>query len=179
MDPDELNAYLDEVLVGGREPRRVVIADPDPAWPARFEAERAVIAQALGDRALRIEHVGSTAVPGLAAKPIVDVMVVVADPDDEAALVAPLEGAGYELRVREPGHRMFRRPDRSVHVHLWAQDDPEVGRMLAFRDRLRADPAARDEYEQLKRRLAERDWEDVNHYANAKGPLVEDILGRP
>jgi GrpB-like predicted nucleotidyltransferase (UPF0157 family) len=178
VDPDELNAQLDLVLIGGRERRPIVIVDYDPEWPARFERERERIRDALGVRARRIEHIGSTAVPGLAAKPIVDVLVTVGDPDDEAAFVPALEAAGYVLRVREPDHRMLRTPERDVHVHVYADDSPEVGRYLALRGRLRASAEDRDAYARLKRELARREWEDMNHYANAKGALIEEILAR-
>jgi GrpB-like predicted nucleotidyltransferase (UPF0157 family) len=107
MDP-ELRAQLDRVLVGGIEKRRIVIADYDPRWPARFELERERIQTALGALALRIEHVGSTAVPGLAAKPVVDIQVSVAGLDAETAYVAPLETAGVQLRSRDGLHRYFR-----------------------------------------------------------------------
>jgi GrpB-like predicted nucleotidyltransferase (UPF0157 family) len=178
VDPDSLNAYLDQVLIGGRERRTIVLVDSQAEWGVRFERERARILDALGDVACVIEHVGSTAVPGLAAKPIVDILVTVADPDDESAFTPALERAGYVLRVREPGHRMFRTPDRAVQVHVWGQSDPEVGRYLTFRDRLRASEDDRKAYERLKRELAARDWEDVNHYAQAKGDLIEAILAR-
>jgi GrpB-like predicted nucleotidyltransferase (UPF0157 family) len=171
-------ADLDDVLIGGRERREIVIAEPDPAWPVRFRAERDRIAAALGERALRIEHIGSTSVPGLAAKPIVDVQVRVADPDDEPAFVPALEAAGYVLRVREPGHRMLRTPALDVHVHIRRDGDPAADRDLAFRDRLRASPADRAAYERLKRELATREWGDMNEYASAKGPLIEAILAR-
>jgi GrpB-like predicted nucleotidyltransferase (UPF0157 family) len=173
-------AMIDErALIGGRERREIAIVDYDPRWPARYEQERARIAQALGPLALAIEHVGSTSVAGLAAKPIVDVLVVVAESgDDDDALRAPLEQAGYELRVREPGHRMFRTHARDVHVHLWGSGDPEIARTLAFRDRLRACAADRAEYEQLKRELARRQWSDMNEYAEAKTPLIEAIIAR-
>jgi GrpB-like predicted nucleotidyltransferase (UPF0157 family) len=167
----------DDALVGGRERREIVIVEYEPGWAVRFENERARILAALGERALTIEHVGSTAVPGLAAKPIVDVLVAVADPGDES-LAAPLEAAGYELRVRERGHRMFRTPARDVHVHLWAAGDAEVERTLRFRDRLRADAADRAAYERLKRELAAREWSDMNAYAEAKDPLIREILAR-
>jgi GrpB-like predicted nucleotidyltransferase (UPF0157 family) len=170
------DAYLDSVLVGGREKRRILIADYDPAWPAGFEAQRERIARALGDQALRIEHIGSTSVPGLAAKPIVDVLVAVTDPDDEVAFREPLERAGYELRVREPGHRMFRTPARDVHVHLWADGGPDVERHIVFRDRLRASAAQREAYERLKRELAGIDWNDMNDYADAKGPFIDGVV---
>ena len=178
MDPDELDSYLDRVLIGGREPRPVLIADYDPAWPVRFALERDRINAALGSLAVRIEHVGSTAVPGLAAKPIVDLLVTVADPEDEKAYLGALEQCGYELRVREPGHRMVRTPERDLHVHVWSDDDPEVDRHLRFRDRLRTSAEDRRAYEQLKRELAAREWPDFNHYAEAKGPLIEAILER-
>ena len=166
-------ARLDSALVGGRERREIVIADSDPAWPRRYEAERERIAAALGERALRIEHVGSTAVPGLAAKPIVDVLVEVASLDH-----ADLEAAGYVLRVREEGHRMYRTRELDVHVHVWPSGSPDIASHLAFRDRLRASPEDRRRYEALKRELATRDWPDMNHYAEAKGPLIREILAR-
>ena len=167
------DAYLDRVLVGGRERREIVIAEYDPAWAERFAEERDRILAALGDRALRIEHIGSTAVPGLAAKPIVDILVEVATLDG-----VDLEPAGYVLRVREDGHRMFRTPQLDVHVHVWPTGHPDIADQLAFRDRLRAAPGDRAAYEALKRELATRDWPDTNHYAEAKGELIREILAR-
>jgi GrpB-like predicted nucleotidyltransferase (UPF0157 family) len=172
-------ADLDDILIGGREKRAIVIAGYDPAWPVRFEAERARILGAIGPVARRIEHVGSTAVPGLAAKPIVDILVAVEDPDDEAAFVPALEAAGYVLRVREPEHRMLRTPQLDVHVHVWRDGSSEVERYLAFRDRLRASAEDRAAYERLKRSLAQREWDDMNDYAGAKGALIEEIMRRP
>jgi GrpB-like predicted nucleotidyltransferase (UPF0157 family) len=174
----DLDARLDGILIGARQPGPVTLAEPDPAWPARFAAERDRIRAALGAAAIRVEHIGSTSVPGLAAKPIVDVVVTVADVEDEDAFVPALERAGYVLRVREPGHRMLRTPVAGVHVHVYPDGDPEVDRYLAFRDRLRASAEDRRAYEDLKRRLAPRDWPDLNHYAEAKGPLIEAILAR-
>jgi GrpB-like predicted nucleotidyltransferase (UPF0157 family) len=174
----ERDAHLEEVLVGGLERRAIVIADYDPDWPARFKAHRDRVQRALGTVAIRIEHIGSTAVPGLAAKPIVDVLVTVADPEDEPVIVPALESVGYHLRVREPGHRMFRTPGRDVHVHVHADSDREVPRYLTFRDRLRASARERRAYEQLKRELSAREWEDMNHYADAKSALIEQILAR-
>jgi GrpB-like predicted nucleotidyltransferase (UPF0157 family) len=172
------DADLDRVLIGGREPRRIVIAEYDSEWPTRFEAERERILSALDRTAIRVEHIGSTAVLGLAAKPIVDVLVTVPDPDDEDAFSPALLAKGYELRVREPGHRMFRTPERDVHVHVRSNDDPEVSRHLRFRDRLRASAEDRSAYETLKRELSQRDWDDMNHYAEAKSPLIAEILER-
>lgn len=172
----EHEAYLDRILIGGREKRPIVIADYDSEWPRRFELEAARIRGALGAAALRVEHFGSTSVPGLAAKPIVDVLVGVEDPEDDGMLVPRLEAVGYALRVREPGHRMFRTPARDVHVHVWADRDPEIERHLRFRDRLRASDEDRRTYERLKRSLARRDWDDMNDYADAKSELIATIL---
>lgn len=107
VEGSERDAYLDRVVIEGRERREIVIADYDPAWPVRFGRERERIRNALGDTALVVEHIGSTAVPGLAAKAVIDILVTVEDPDDDSQLVPSLALAGYELRVREPGHRMF------------------------------------------------------------------------
>ncbi len=177
MDERQREVYLESVLIGGGEKRAIVIVDYDPSWPVRYQAERDRVQRALGPAALRIEHIGSTAVPGLAAKAIIDLVVTVADPED-AIIVSALESVGYQLRVREPGHRMFRTAERDVHVHVWADLDPEVTRCLRFRNRLRASPQDRRAYEQLKRALATRDWPDMNHYADAKGSLIETILSK-
>lgn len=174
----EHDGYLDRVLIGGRERREIVVVDYDPAWPQRFEHERARIEAVLGGVAGGIHHIGSTSVPGLAAKPIIDVLVTVEDPDDELAFGPALLSAAYELRVREPGHRMFRTAGKDVHVHVLAEDGLEVDRHLAFRDQLRRSREDRQRYERLKRSLAEREWPDMNDYADAKGPLIEEILAR-
>ena len=164
----------DSVLIGGREARPIVVVDYDPAWTERFETERARIATALPD-ARGIEHVGSTSVPGLAAKPIIDIVVISAGPIDGA--VAPLEAAGYVLRVVEPDHRMLRTPERDVHVHLW-EDDDEQRRHLLFRDWLREDADDRERYAAVKRELATREWGDMNDYADAKSPVITEITAR-
>ncbi len=124
---------------------------------------------------------GSTAVPGLAAKPIVDILLVLDDPSDEASYLPALEAAGYQLRVREPDwweHRMLRTPARDVHVHVFPPDSPEVERCLLFRDRLRTVTEERELYAAAKRRLAEQDWPTMQYYAEAKTEVVEAILGR-
>jgi GrpB-like predicted nucleotidyltransferase (UPF0157 family) len=177
--PSDLDAYLDEVLVGGREPVRVVIVDYDPDWPRRFEAERARIAAVLGDEAIAIEHIGSTAVSGLAAKPIVDVLVTVREIDPEGDVRFGLEAAGYELRVLEPGHLMFKSRHPEANVHIWPADDEAVERYLIFRDWLRSNADDRELYERRKRELASQgEWPDVNHYAEAKSDVVGPILQR-
>jgi GrpB-like predicted nucleotidyltransferase (UPF0157 family) len=177
VDRQERDAYLDRVLVGGLEKQEIVIAEYDAAWPQRFVEERERVRAALGRAAIRIEHIGSTAVPGLAAKPIVDVLVTVQDPEREG-IIRSLEKVGYELRVRELGHRMFRTPARDVHVHVWGDGDPEVRRHLAFRDQLRRSAEDRVAYERLKRDLAKRPWNDMNEYADAKDHLVAEILAK-
>src|SRR5262245_9074532 len=127
-------------LIGGVEKREIKIVDYDTDWPQRFEKHAGIIADALGSSARRIEHIGSTSVPELAAKPIIDILVVVTDASDETTYLARLEAAGYVLRVREPNwneHRMFRTPEKDVHVHIYSVGCPEIERNLAFRDRLR------------------------------------------
>jgi N-methylhydantoinase B/oxoprolinase/acetone carboxylase alpha subunit/GrpB-like predicted nucleotidyltransferase (UPF0157 family) len=165
-------------ILGERDGSTVRIVDYDPAWPAHFEVERARVSSALGSLARRIEHVGSTSVPGLAAKPVVDVMVTVDDPDDDAAFVLALTRAGYVLRVIEPEHRMFRTPARDVHVHVWRAGTDDERRHLLFRDWLRQSAHDRARYEAVKRELAACMWEDSNDYAEAKGDVVTEIMER-
>ena len=160
---------------------RVVLVESDPEWPRLFEREAERIRAALGDRALQIEHTGSTSIPGLAAKPVIDILLVVADSADEAAYVPPLEAAGYVLRIREPAwfeHRLVKGADPTANVHVFSKDCVEIERMLLFRDRLRANDAERELYEQTKRELARREWKFVQHYADAKSEVVEAIIER-
>ncbi|MGI8596356.1 MAG: GrpB family protein [Thermoleophilaceae bacterium] len=169
----------DEVqLIGGQERRAIQVVAYNPAWAARFEHERQRIAAALGAGARRIDHIGSTAVPGLAAKPIIDIDLSVDDPDDERAYVPALEYAGYRLRVREPGHRCLRTPTLDVHVHVCAAGSDWEVRHLLLRDWLRTDPRDRTAYAALKQDLARRDWSDMNAYAAAKCDLIQQITDR-
>lgn len=165
-------------LIGGVERRKIVVVAYDPAWPERFRAERRRITAALGTVVRRVDHVGSTSVPGLVAKPIVDLDVSVPDVDDEAAYLPALEAAGYVLRVREPAHRMLRTPSLDVHVHVCTAGSDWERRHLLFRDWLREDEADRNAYAALKLSLAEREWPDTNDYAQAKGPLIAEITVR-
>jgi GrpB-like predicted nucleotidyltransferase (UPF0157 family) len=174
----ELDHYLDAVLIGGREPFTPVISDHDPAWALRFVELEGRIRAALGDAALAIEHIGSTSVPGLAAKPIVDVLVVVADVEDEPSYLPALVDAGFVLRVREAGHRMFRTPGRDVHIHVYPSGDRAIGDYLDLRDWLRVDESDRVRYADVKRDLAQRRWSDMNHYAEAKSEVIGQVLGR-
>jgi len=172
-----LDEYLDQVLIGGRESREITIVDYDPVWPTRFAHERSRIGS-LGRVAKRIEHIGSTAVPGLAAKPIIDILVTVQDVEDECSYMPTLEAAGYVLRVREPRHRMFRTPNRDVHIHVWQSGSEEERRYLLFRNWLRSNAPDRELYERTKRELSQRSWTDMNYYAEAKGAVVAAILER-
>jgi GrpB-like predicted nucleotidyltransferase (UPF0157 family) len=166
-------------LIGGVEKRTIEIMDYEPLWRDKFQAHANAIDKALGEAALRVEHIGSTAVPRLAAKPIVDILVVVGDSAREELYLPQIEAAGYELRVREPGfheHRMFRTTTRDVHVHFYSPDSPEIGRNLIFRDRLRNNNEARRTYEDVKRKLATQSWADMNAYADAKSEVIERII---
>jgi GrpB-like predicted nucleotidyltransferase (UPF0157 family) len=165
------------VFIGGPEKRAIVIEDYDPAWRARFEQVHAAIQQAL-PAARRIEHFGSTAVPGLGAKGIVDVMVTVDDADDEAAYGPALERAGFAIRLRQPGHRMYRTPEQDVHIHVFGEASEAARVRLLFRDWLRHDAADRRLYEDTKRELARREWAATNDYSAAKDAVVAEILGR-
>jgi GrpB-like predicted nucleotidyltransferase (UPF0157 family) len=169
------------VFIGGPENVEIVVVDYDPGWPQRFELQQQKILVALGERALSVDHIGSTSVPGLAAKPIIDICLAVSDSSDEESYLAPLEAAGYELRVREPDfheHRMVRTHAHDVHVHIFTQGSGEIDRYLTFRDWLRHHDADRELYASTKRELAERDWPTMQHYADAKTDVVEAIIRR-
>ena len=165
-------------LVGGVEKRDIEIVCYDERWPGRFEEERKRVVAALGGRARRIEHIGSTAVPGLPAKSIIDINLSVDDPDDEAEYLPALKAAGYQLRAREPGHRMVRSPSLDVHVHVCATGSDWETRHVLFRDWLRTHPGDRDLYGQAKAELAQRAWADMNDFADAKTGMISEILGR-
>jgi len=166
-------------LIGGVEKRQIKIFDCDADWPRKFQTHARMVGGAVGTAALQIEHIGSTSVPGLAAKPIVDMLLVVANSADESSYVPQLEAAGYVLRVREPDwheHRMFRTPENDVHIHIYSTGCPEIRRNLIFRDRLRANAGDRRRYEQTKRELAAKEWSDMNDYAAAKTDVIESII---
>jgi GrpB-like predicted nucleotidyltransferase (UPF0157 family) len=157
----------------------IELAEYDPGWPELFRREEGRIRAALGQRVVPLEHVGSTAVPGLAAKPIIDMCLVVTDSSEEEAYVPALEAAGYVLRIREPEwyeHRCFKGPDTNVNLHVFSEGCPEIERMLLFRDHLRTNLADRELYEGTKRELANREWKYVQNYADAKTAVVEEII---
>lgn len=179
MTEDELRAVTVGELKEHSAP--ITLVDYDPSWPRLFEREAERVRGALGDRVLALEHVGSTSVPGLAAKPIIDIALVVVDSADEPAYVPDLEAAGYVLRIREPDwfeHRMFKGPDTNVNLHVHSSGCEEVDRMIRFRDRLREDDADRELYERVKRDLAQREWKYVQNYADAKSEVVAEIMSR-
>jgi len=176
---EELRASRVDGSLPSTEP--VVLVEYDPEWPRLYAREEARIREALGETAMHVDHVGSTSVPGLAAKRIVDIVLVVPDSADEPAYVPLLEAAGYILRVREPDwfeHRVLKGVDPKVNLHVFSPGCPEVERMLRFRDHLRRDERDRDVYERTKRELAQREWKYVQHYADAKSDVVEEILER-
>jgi GrpB-like predicted nucleotidyltransferase (UPF0157 family) len=159
----------------------VELSEYDPCWPALFEREAARIRGALGDRVRLLEHAGSTSVPGLAAKPIIDMALAVPDSTAEADYVPQMEAAGYVLRIREPDwfeHRLFKGSDPASNIHVFTEGTPEIDRMLAFRDWLRSHDEDRILYERTKRELAAREWKYVQHYADAKTEVVEAIIAR-
>ena len=160
---------------------QVRIVEYDPEWPEAFARHAARISAALGARALRIEHVGSTAVPGLAAKPVIDIALAVADSADEPAYAPALAQAGYDLHLREPGwfeHRLFKGSEPAANLHVFPAGCPEIGRMLAFRDWLRTSAADRELYAEAKRALARKEWSRTQEYADAKTGIVAQILAR-
>ena len=170
---------MDEVeLIGGPEKRPIVIEPYRPTWPATFQEHRVRIEDALDSVALRVDHIGSTAVPGLAAKPIIDIHVSVPDVEHEPSYLEPLVAAGYRLRVREPGHRMFRTADLDVHIHVCDAGSDWERRHLLLRDWLRESADDREAYAALKTGLQKQGWETMNHYADAKTDLSSEMTAR-
>lgn len=155
---------------------RLHLQDYDPSWPQQYERHRERIANALCNPGARIEHIGSTAVPGLAAKPVIDILLE-GVPHDDPSVRTALEHAGYELAVDEPGHRMYKTPVRDAHVHLWAQAG-DAQRHVVFRDWLREHPEDRELYAHVKRVLTAREWKTRDDYADAKDAVVETIMRR-
>lgn len=150
-------------------------------WPRLFLREAQRVRVILGALVLQLEHVGSTSVPGLAAKPIIDMILAVADSADERAYVPAMESAGYMLQIREPEwfqHRLFKGPDTNINLHVYTFGCPEIDKMLMFRDWLRTNDADRELYERTKRKLAQQTWKYIQNYADAKTEVVEEIVAR-
>jgi GrpB-like predicted nucleotidyltransferase (UPF0157 family) len=184
-DPNDVAAYdeLEQRRIGGPMPltRPIELREYDPRWPDQYAEQATRLRAALGERLLRIEHVGSTSVRGLPAKPIIDIALEVPDSADEPAYVPDLEAAGYALRIREPDwfeHRLLRPPDGAAHLHVFSASCAETDRMVRFRDWLRANDADRELYLATKRDLAARDWKYMQQYADAKSGVVSQILAR-
>lgn len=174
---------LQKLVVGELVPHDapILLAAYDPEWPWLFAREADRIRAVLDEVALRVEHVGSTSVPGLVAKPIIDILLVVPDSADEPLYVPAMEAAGYVLRIREPHwfeHRLFKGPDTNINLHVFGVGAAEIDRMLRFRDRLRDSDTDREYYARTKRELAQRTWRHVQHYADAKTAVVQEIMSR-
>jgi GrpB-like predicted nucleotidyltransferase (UPF0157 family) len=175
--------HLDPITGGNVQllTRPIEINEYDPEWSRLYEREEERIRSVLGDRVVRIEHAGSTSVPGLPAKPIVDIVLEVPDSSDEPSYVPDLEAAGYRVVIREPAwfeHRVFKGPDTNVNLHTFSARCEEVDRMLLFRNHLRADAAGRELYARTKRELAAYPWKYVQQYADAKTAVVQEIIRR-
>jgi len=174
-------AYLREVTIG--EPKRldgpVVLSPYDASWPVRYELLAQRVRNALGSSVIFLEHVGSTSVPGLSAKPVIDMVLAVSDSTDEEAYVPPLASQGFQLRIREPGwfeHRLLHHTDIAANLHVFSAGCDEIDRMIAFRDRLRSHDEDRRRYERAKRELSVRHWKYLQDYADAKSEIVRGIL---
>ena len=183
LDEAAYEQALAKVTIG--QPQRLTVpielVPYSPTWPLLYEREAARILSILNNLVVRIEHVGSTAVDSLPAKPIIDIALEVPDSTDENAYVPALEASGYMLRIRETDwfeHRLFKGPDTNINLHTFSAGCTEVDRMLMFRDWLRANAADRDLYTRTKRELAERDWKFVQQYADAKTAVVMEIMAR-
>ena len=188
MDSNDSNTPMteEEILVatvGERQPlnNTIYLAPYDSAWPAMFAQLKQRVVQALGDKILLLEHVGSTSVPGLSAKPIIDMLLVVQDSSTEDAYVASLEAQDFTLRIREPDwheHRLFKFADPKTNLHVFSDGCEEIEKMLRFRDWLRTHAEDRLRYEEAKRELAARTWKYTQNYADAKSKIVREIMAR-
>jgi len=165
-------------VVGGREPFTLSLRDHDERWAQDYREHRRRILAALAGLDVQVEHIGSTSVPGLAAKPVVDVVVAVPDVTAEEDYLDALLAAGYVLRVREPAHRLVRTPARDAHVHVYGRGDPAVDAYLLLRDHLRRDAADRALYEDVKRDLLTRRWDTMDAYSDAKSDVIAAITAR-
>ena len=175
--------YLRAVTIGDRKPLNSTIhlAPYNADWPSQFSLQANRIRDALREKVLLLEHVGSTSIAGLSAKPVIDMVLVVADSADEASYVPPLEEQGFVLRIREANwfeHRLLKTTDIDGNLHVFSDGCSEVDRMLTFRDWLRADYTDRKLYENTKRELAARTWKNTQHYTDAKSEVIQEILAR-
>ncbi|BDR60303.1 GrpB family protein [Lactobacillus xylocopicola] len=175
-------SHLQKVTIGHiTQNQPIKLVDYDPSWPELFQLEREKITEAMDEKALQIEHVGSTAIPHLCAKPIIDMLLLVPDPSKESTYVPQLEKVGYVLRIREPaseGHRMFIGNKNQLHIHVYGPKSEEARDLVLFRDWLRINQADRLKYQALKEQLAQRSWQTVQDYADAEGPVITEIKQR-
>ena len=188
MDTPKINTPLSEeqiiaATVGERTPlnNTINLAPYDPEWPALFNQLAKQIREALGDKVHLLEHAGSTSVPGLSAKPIIDMVLAVTDSSDESAYVQELTNIGFTLRIREPDwyeHRLLKSTDIVSNLHVFSAGCEEIMQMLLFRDWLRNTPSDRLLYERTKRKLAARTWRYTQNYADAKSEVIQEILAR-
>ncbi|MTH94661.1 GrpB family protein [Roseibium sp. RKSG952] len=170
---------LETGLIGGPEKRELVIEDYNPDWPERFARHKDRIEPALSGLKPTVEHIGSTSVAGLPAKPIIDILLIVPDSADEETYLPQLLTLGYQLRVREPDfneHRMLRTPERDVHIHVFSAGNGEIDRYRLFRQHLQNNPDRLTAYAALKRELAKKSWQDMNEYADAKSGFIEEAI---
>ena len=165
-------------FIGESDPEPISLTEASAAWPEQFVSLKARLASALGS-GVRIEHVGSTSIPGIAAKPIIDIQVSVPDLADESRFVPAIESVGIPLRMREPdlGHVYFRdKQPRTVHIHVCQAGSKWERVHLLFRDYLRTHPEAARAYEDMKRAAAVAYGDDRIAYTEAKGPFIESVL---
>jgi GrpB-like predicted nucleotidyltransferase (UPF0157 family) len=159
----------------------IALSPYDPEWSSRYTALASKIRDALGGKVLLLEHVGSTSVPGLSAKPVIDIVLAVSDSADENSYVPALEGLGYVLKIRELDwfkHRLLKTPEADVNLHVFSFGCEEIARLLAFRDWLRSHDGDRTLYERTKQELAARTWKYMQNYADAKSEVVNEIMAR-
>ena len=175
------NEYIQKVVVSGKvEHNQTIVLKPyDENWSILFEREKQRISTILKDKALMIEHIGSTSVPGLIAKPIIDILLVVEDAGKEEDYVDDLVAHGYILRIKEPdfeNHHMFLGLDTDIHLHVFSQDSKEIEKYLLFRNYLRNHQEAKELYANTKKTLAKKKWKYVQNYADAKSDVVQQIM---
>ncbi len=178
--PSGLSPWVD----GAPGPETIAIVPSDPAWPEQFEFLAQQVRDALGELALEVEHVGSTSVPGLPAKPIIDIDLIVPDSRDERAWLPPLEAEGFTLKIREPWwyeHRCLRFDAPRCNLHVFSPDCPEAARHKTFRDWLRENPTDLALYHRAKVAAAEAandNRERVEDYNARKQAVIRSIYRR-
>ncbi|MCG3197606.1 MAG: GrpB family protein [Candidatus Omnitrophica bacterium] len=159
---------------------KVIVAPHDPAWACEFETEAQLIRDAVGDLVLRLHHIGSTAIPGISAKPIIDILMEVRDIDELDSRSSSMQCLGYEAKGEFgiPGRRYFRKDsasgERTHQVHAFAAHSPEIERHLAFRDYMITHPEAAQRYSELKQLLAREHSSDIQAYMDGKDAFIKE-----